>query len=110
MSNREALCEFEQIVLLAVARLADAAYGVSIREEIKTCTGRSVSRGAIYVTLDRLEARGYVRTWLADPTPERGGKAKRRCALQPKGARTLIETRKALDEMWRGLDPALGNL
>jgi PadR family transcriptional regulator, regulatory protein PadR len=110
MSNREALGEFEQIVLLAVARLGDAAYGVSIREEIKTCTGRSVSRGSIYVTLDRLEARGYIRTWLADPTPERGGKSKRLCALEPGGVRALIEARKALDQMWRGLDPALGSL
>ena len=110
MSSRETLGEFEQIVLLAVARLADAAYGVSIREEIKTCTGRGVSRGAIYVTLDRLEARGYIRTWLADPTPERGGKAKRLCALEPKGARALVQARKALDQMWQGLDPVLGRL
>jgi len=110
MPKREALGEFEQLVLLAVARLGDGAYGVSIRDEIKTRTGRSVSRGAIYITLDRLEGRGYVRTWLADPTPERGGKAKRLCALEPKGARALIESRAMLEQMWRGLDPALGRL
>jgi PadR family transcriptional regulator PadR len=108
MPSREALGEFEQLVLLAVARLSDRAYGVSIRDEIRSCTGRSVSRGAIYITLDRLESRGYIRTWLADPTPARGGKAKRLCALEAKGIRALIESRKVLEQMWRGLDVALG--
>ena len=95
-------------MLLAIARLSDAAYGVSIRDEIKARTGRSVSRGAIYITLDRLESRGYLRTWLADPTPERGGKAKRLCALEASGVRALIESRKTLEQMWLGLDPILG--
>lgn len=110
MSQRDALGEFEQLVLLAIARLDDGAYGVSIRDEIRSRTGRSVSRGAIYITLDRLEARGYIRTWLADPTPERGGKAKRLCCLEAVGKRALIESRTALEKMWIGLDPQFGKV
>jgi PadR family transcriptional regulator, regulatory protein PadR len=110
MPNRESLGEFEQLVLLAVARLGEAAYGVSICHEIKAQAGRNVSRGAVYITLDRLEHRGYIRTWLADPTPERGGKSKRLCAMEPTGAQVLIESRETLERMWRGLDPALGGL
>ncbi len=108
MPPRDALGEFEQMVLLAIARLGDNAYGVSIRDEIKACTGRSVSRGAIYVTLDRLENRGFIKTWLADPTPERGGKAKRLCRVQAAGKRALIDARTVLEQMWTGLDPQFG--
>src|SRR3954467_11292118 len=78
------LGEFEQVVLLAVLRLGDDAYAVSIRDEIAECTGRDVARGSIYITLDRLETKGYLRSRLADPTPERGGRAKRYYALRPK--------------------------
>jgi len=71
------LGEFEQVVLLAILRLGDDAYAVTIRDEILQCTGRDVSRGSIYITLDRLETKGYLRSRLADSTPERGGRAKR---------------------------------
>jgi DNA-binding PadR family transcriptional regulator len=110
MSKREALGEFEQLVLVAIARLGERAHGVTIREEIKSRTGRSATRGAIYITLDRLENKGYIRTWLADPTPERGGKAKRVCAIQPAGLQALIEARTVLNRMWQGFRPALGKL
>ena len=108
MSQREVLGEFEQLVLLAIIRLGKNAYGVAIRDEIKARTGRSVSRGAIYITLDRLESKGYIRTWLADPTPERGGKAKRMCAVEASSVKALKESRTALERMWRGLDLIFG--
>jgi DNA-binding PadR family transcriptional regulator len=110
MAGKDFLGEFEQTVLLAVLRLGDKAYGVTIREEIEKRTGRSVSRGAIYITLDRLEAKGYLRCWLADPTPERGGKAKRCCRVEPAGLAALRASRKALASLWRGLEPRLGKL
>ena len=70
-----ALGEFEQVVLLSILRLGDDAYAVSVRDEIARCTGREVSRGSIYITLDRLETKGYLKSRLADPTPERGRSA-----------------------------------
>lgn len=110
MADKEFLGEFEQMVLLAVLRLGEQAYGVTIRAEIENRTGREVSRGAIYITLDRLEAKGYLRTWLADPTPERGGKSKRRCKVEKAGLAALRASRRALASLWRGLEPMLGDL
>ena len=81
------LGEFEHMVLLAIMRLGDDAYAVPVRDEIARCTGRDVSRGSIYITLDRLETKGYLKSRLADPTPERGGRAKRYYALRPRGGR-----------------------
>ena len=101
------LGEFEQVVLLAILRLGDDAYAVSIRDEILECTGRDVTRGSIYITLDRLETKGYLRSRLADPTPERGGRAKRYYALRPKAVEALKESRRALVALWRGLESAL---
>ena len=97
------LGEFEQIVLLAVLRLEERAYGVPIREEIEKRTGRRVSVGALYSTLDRLESKGYVESWFADPTPERGGRSKRYFRLLPAGAEALAESKAMLDRMWRGV-------
>lgn len=99
--------EFEQVVLLAVLRLDDQAYAVSIAAEILRCTGRTVSRGSIYITLDRLETKGYLKSRLADPTPERGGRAKRYYSLRPLAVETLRETRRALVALWRGLEAKL---
>ena len=84
-----ALGEFEQVVLLSILRLGDDAYAVSVRDEIARCTGREVSRGSIYITLDRLETKGYLKSRLADPTPERGGRAKRYYALRPRAIEAL---------------------
>ena len=100
------LGEFEQLVLLAIAHLGDDAYGIPIVEEIERRTGRSVARAAVYVTLRRLEDKGFVSTWMGDPTPERGGKARRYARLERAGARALREARQAADRMWKGLDPA----
>lgn len=69
----EYLGEFEQIVLLAILRLGEGSYGVPMRHEIEKRTGRHVSVGALYSTLDRLESKRYVHSWFADPTPQRGG-------------------------------------
>ena len=101
------LGEFEQVVLLAILRLGDEAYAVSVQSEIEQCTGRDVSRGSIYITLDRLETKGYLRSRLADPTPERGGRAKRYYTLRPIAIEALRESRRALVALWRGLETKL---
>ena len=100
--------EFELLVLLAVLQAGDDAYAVSVRKEIERRTGRDVSRGAVYVTLDRLEKKGYLRTWLGDPTPERGGKAKRFYAVKRAGIAAIKASERALRAMREGLDPELG--
>jgi PadR family transcriptional regulator, regulatory protein PadR len=105
MARREHLGEFEQIVLLAVLRLGDDAYGVPIRAEIEARTRRSLTVGALYRTLDRLESKGYVSSRFSDPTPERGGRSKRYFSVRPLGLRTLRASRAALAAMWEGLEP-----
>ncbi|MEZ5356831.1 MAG: helix-turn-helix transcriptional regulator [Bryobacteraceae bacterium] len=101
--SKDHLGEFEQIVLLAVARLRNDAYGVTIKSEIETRTGRTVTIGALYATLDRLEAKGYLRSWFSDPTPERGGRSKRCFELLAAGADALSRTRTMMDRMWKGV-------
>src|SRR5690348_923074 len=102
--TREHLGELEQIVLLAVLRVSPNAYGVPIRVEIEERTGRSLTVGALYRTLDRLEHKGYVVSWFGDPTPERGGRSKRHFKVQPAGVRALRASHKALAAMWEGLE------
>jgi len=97
------LGEFEQIVMLAVVRLGDKAYGVPIRREIEQRAGRGTSVGALYSTLDRLEAKGYVHSWFADPTHLRGGRSKRYFRATPAGLDALEHSKSVLDRMWRGL-------
>jgi DNA-binding PadR family transcriptional regulator len=100
------LGEFEQLVLFAVLHLDDA-YGVSIRREIESRTGRAVSAGAIYTTLERLEARGLVASSWGHPTPERGGKRKRYYVLRPAGREALARSWQAVRAMARGVAPKL---
>ena len=107
MSEVFNLGEFEQVVLLAVLRLGDEAYAVPILDEIAQRTGRAVSRGSVYVTLDRLETKGYLRSRLGDPTAERGGRAKRYYALRPRAVEALRDSRRALIELWRGFEARL---
>jgi PadR family transcriptional regulator len=97
------LGEFEQIVLLAVIRLGDSAYGVPIRREIEKRGGRKVTVGALYSTLDRLEAKGYVSSWFADPTAERGGRSRRYFRVEPVGAEALARAKEMLERMWKGV-------
>jgi PadR family transcriptional regulator len=104
MAGREHLGELEHIVLLAVLRLGEDAYGVPIRLEIEQRTARSLTVGALYRTLDRLEAKGYVTSWFGDPTPERGGRAKRYFRARPLGIRALRASREALAAMWDGVE------
>lgn len=103
MGAHDSLGEFEQSVLLAIAHLKDGAYGVPIRQEIEGRTGRTVAVGALYTALDRLERKGFVSSWMSDPTPERGGRSKRHFTLCASGARALRRSREFLDRMWEGL-------
>ena len=104
MPPREHLGEFEQIALLAIIRLGQNAYGVPVRREIENRTGRSVTVGALYRTLDRLEGKGYVTSWFSDPTPERGGRSKRYFRVEPPGIRALNVSHRELMAMWEGVD------
>lgn len=105
--RNESLGEFEQSVMLAILHLhaeqADA-YGVTVREEIEARTGRMVAVGALYTALDRLERKGYVRSAMSDPTPERGGRAKRQYAVTAAGRTALDRSHEFLARMWAGLD------
>ena len=109
MASREHPGEFEQIVLLALIRLGENAYGVPVRREIEKRTGRSLSVGALYRTLDRLEEKGFITSWFSDPVPERGGRSKRYFKVQPLGTKALLDSRNALAAMWEGLDLQVTN-
>src|SRR5438874_1700078 len=87
--GKEHLGEFEELVLLAIARLGDNAYGVSIRQLVEGAMGRSSSVGAIHATTERLEQKGFVSSFRGEPTPERGGRAKRFFRLEGAGVRAL---------------------
>jgi DNA-binding PadR family transcriptional regulator len=104
MARSISLGEFEQIVLLAVLRLGDKAYGVTIRQEIALCVGREPSPGALYTTLDRLEEKGMVKSWLGETTPQRGGRAKRYFALTKSGRAALVSAQRAYQRLLQGLD------
>lgn len=97
------LGEFEQIVLLAILRLGEKAYGVPIRAEIENRAHRKVTVGALYSTLDRLEAKRLVHSWFADPTAQRGGRSKRYFKLLPAGVEALSQSRAVFNSMWDGL-------
>jgi len=106
MGRSDSLGEFEQVALLALIRLRADAYGARIRGEIAERTGRDVSLGAIYTTLERLERKGFVSSARGAPTPERGGRAKRFYKIEAPGARALQRSRETMDRMWEGLVPA----
>jgi DNA-binding PadR family transcriptional regulator len=102
------LGEFEQLVLLALLRLGPDAYGASVSTEIEQHSERIVSVGAVHTTLDRLEEKGFVRSRLGEPTPQRGGKRKRHYAVQPAGIRALQHAIRAVRKLADGLDDLLG--
>lgn len=91
------------MILLAVIHLGDEAYGVPISRELEAHRGRSVSVGSVYAALERLEAKGVVSSTLGDPTPERGGKAKRYFRVTRDGLRQVHETRRVLSRLWHAL-------
>ena len=103
MTERGYLGEFELMILLAVINLGDEAYGVPISRELETQRGRDVSVGSVYAALDRLENKGLVASSLGDPTPERGGKAKRYFRVTKEGQRQVHETRRVLSKLWQAL-------
>lgn len=102
------LAEFEQMVLLAVLHVRDDAYGVTVHEELERHTDRAVSRGAVYMTLDRLEKKGLLTSSLSEPTAERGGRAKRCYSVTKTALLALRASRRTLLSLWDGLDPVLG--
>ena len=101
------LGEFEQLVLFAVLSLEPDGYGATIRQQIEERTGRNVSAGAVYTTLERLETRGLVTSAWGAPTAERGGKRKRHYRLRPAGREALARSWQALRAMARGTAPRL---
>jgi PadR family transcriptional regulator PadR len=96
------LGEFEYLLITAAAGLGDEAYGAGIREEIESATGQRCSIGALYTTIDRLETKGLLRTWMGDATPQRGGRAKRMVRVTPKGVQAAKEFYDAVMRVSRG--------
>ena len=105
---RSTLSDFELMILLAILRLDNEAYGVPIADEIERTGRRTVAIAAVYASLERLAARGLVTSSLGDPTPERGGRAKKFFKVTGKGARLVRDTYEALNAMWRGLATVKG--
>ena len=101
------LGEFEQLVLLAILRLGDEAYGMAISRELDEQAGREVSRGALYLTLDRMTRKGYLQSRLGDSTPARGGRAKRFFKLTSVGEDLLRSSGRAFFSMWSGVESLL---
>ena len=101
MAKAESLGQFEQLVLTAVLSLREDAYGVSIHAKVvELARPKSVSLGAVYVTLDRLEDKGLISSWLSEPTAERGGRAKRCYRLEALGERALQESAATAKRIW----------
>lgn len=103
----ETLGGFEQLVLLAVLRLGDEAYGAAIAEELELRTGRTVSQGAVYVTLRRLRDRGWLASRQGEARPERGGRPRRYHVVRAEGLRALREARDEWDALAEGLEDLL---
>jgi PadR family transcriptional regulator, regulatory protein PadR len=103
MTKRDQLGNFELMVMLVLIRLGDAAYGVPICEELEKRTGRDVAIGSVYAALERLEDKGFVTSELGEPTPERGGRAKKYFHVTARGLKEVKETQRSLVKLWQGL-------
>ena len=101
--SRQSLGHFELLVMLALLRQGEEAYGVPIRQEIAACTDRNPSPGALYTTLERLEEKGLVRSRFGDPTPERGGRAKRYFTLTTRGGQALARAQQSYQRLLEGV-------
>jgi DNA-binding PadR family transcriptional regulator len=109
MGNSDSLGQFEQLVLTAILSLREDAYGVTIHAKVEELARpKAVSLGAVYVTLDRLEDKGFVASWLSDPTPERGGRAKRCYRLEALGERALQESAVTAKRIWESIAQVWG--
>ena len=106
--TRAHLTDLELMILLAAMRVGDAAYGVTITREIEATAGRGIAVAVVYATLDRLEDRGLVTSAVGDPTPERGGRAKRFFRVTAKGMRQARDTQRALTALWEGVPELRG--
>ena len=96
------LGEFEYLLITAAARLGEDAYGAAIRQDIEDATGRRCSIGALYTTLDRLESKGFIKTWMGDATPQRGGRPKRMVRVTAKGIKAASDFYNAVARVSRG--------
>jgi DNA-binding PadR family transcriptional regulator len=105
---RNLLTDFELMILLATLRIGDNAYGVPIAAEIESTGGRRVVVAAVYTALDRLERNGMVTSTIGEPTPERGGRAKRYFQVTPQGLKAVKETQRALVALWKGVPQLKG--
>ena len=107
MNKTTYLGELEHMILLAILRLGSEAYGISIRDELESQVGREVSRSAAYITLERLTKKGYLAARMGEPSPERGGRAKRYYEVTPSGREALRESGQALMRLWAGQEALL---
>jgi DNA-binding PadR family transcriptional regulator len=110
LTNRAPLGEFEVVVLMAVLHLGRGAFGSAIRDEIERRSGRAVSRGSVYITLDRLEEKGLLTSRLGEPSANRGGRPKRLFRVSAAGVAAVRHSVEMLARMHRGLEPLLGGL
>ncbi len=101
------LGELEQMILWSVLRLGDDAYGLAVRDQLERRAGRSVARGAVYTTLDRLVRKGYLDSRLADADANRAGRPRRYFAVTDPGREALKEARDAFVNLWSGLEAAV---
>jgi DNA-binding PadR family transcriptional regulator len=108
MNKSDYLGNFELMVMLALIRLGDAAYGVPISQEIEKRSGREVALGSVYAALERLERKGLIKSELGEPTAERGGRAKRHFQVTGLGLRQVRETQRTLTKLWQGLPELSG--
>src|ERR1700728_4948202 len=109
MAKPDSLGQFEQLVLTAILTRGENAYGVSIHSKVQELARpKAVSLGAVYVTLDRMEDKGYVKSWLSEPTSERGGRAKRCYRLEALGERALEESAVTAKRVWDGIAEVWG--
>lgn len=110
MGKREFLGGFELLVLLALIRLDDEAYGVPIAQAIEESSGRDVALGSVYITLERLERKALVSSRLGEPTAERGGRAKTYFRITAKGLREVRQARKTYINLWQGVPQLKGEI
>jgi DNA-binding PadR family transcriptional regulator len=105
---RTSLGDLERLVLLAVVRLGDGTYGAEVQREIRAHTGRAVTPGTVYPTLDRLERKGLLSSWTGDATAERGGRAKRHYRVRPEGLALAARAWQEMRSLADGIEDRLG--